>query len=345
VVVSSLSGKGTRALTKPLGRHERRWDYQPGWSPDGSQVAFARWTPKQLALMVVRSDGSGLRRLAALGSWPRSSITAVVDDSIRWSPDGSQLAFLVAFPNRTPWQRIYVAALDGSGSRQIAQIPKKAYAFFSLFGWTPDGRRVTYAYSGGESRPEDYFGPAELMTTAADGSDTTKVLTEDKIQQAAWLADGSLLYVRHCILPDACQLALRAAGSATSRPLTHFKGLGDAGLASEDDYLPFMQLPSGEVLYTHGAKIYDFSPTTNTTRAAGVARIPRRKDETCDARSHWVHLARISPDGRVALIELGKWCNYDSSYPMYRDYRFDLETDALTRIRLVTANPAQIYLP
>jgi dipeptidyl aminopeptidase/acylaminoacyl peptidase len=337
-VISSLSGHGKRPLTKPRGGGERRSDFSPTWSPDGSTVAFARWTPKQLSVMVVRSDGSGLHRVAALGRRrpPYSS-----DLAIRWSPDGARLAYAAWLPNGRPLREaIYVAAVDGSGSRRIALVPKNAYAFFSLFGWTPDGSRVTYALSGGEPLSLRYEGPSDLMTTSAGGTDTAKVLTEDEIDDASWLADGSLLYVRNCLLPSACQLALRPPESQTSRPLTHFKFPAWSGCC-EWDGLPFMERPaSGEIVYTHGRKVYDFSPTTDTTRTVRGFRCPRKR---CLPLSTGVVLARISPDGRVALIEF-----YDlgNNFGLSRehDYRLDLETGALTRIHLVTTNPAQIHL-
>jgi dipeptidyl aminopeptidase/acylaminoacyl peptidase len=336
-VISSLSGHDKRPLTKPLGRHERRWDYQPAWSPDGSMIAFARWTPKQLSLMVVRSDGSGLRRLAALGASPKSKYTAQIYD-IQWSPDASQLAY-VAFRTGM-WEGIYVASVDGSGSRQVAVLRKGAHAFFSLFGWTLDGTRVTYALSVGEPLSLHYEGPSDLMTTSANGTETAKVLSEDEVDDASWLADGSLLYVRNCLLPSACQLALREPGSGTSRPLTHFKFPSSAGCC-EWDGLPFMQRPaSGEIVYTHGRKVYDFSPTTDSTRTIHTFRCPRRR---CLPLSTGLVLAGITLDGHVALIRFYDLGN-DFTLSREHNYRLDLETGALTQTRLVTTNPAQIYL-
>jgi dipeptidyl aminopeptidase/acylaminoacyl peptidase len=55
---------------------------EPAWSPDGSQVAFARWQQPR-GIYVVDADGSGERRLFDWGEtrWPS------------WSPDGSEILF------------------------------------------------------------------------------------------------------------------------------------------------------------------------------------------------------------------------------------------------------------
>jgi len=336
LVISSLSGDDKRALTKPRGTGERRKDYLPTWSPDGSQVAFARWTPNQLSLMVVKSDGSGLRRVATLSRRQR-----LYEDSlaaISWSPDASQLAYDAYTPvGKSSTEAIYVAAADGSSVRQIALRPKNAYAFFSLFGWTPDGRRVTYALSGGEPLSLDYEGPSDLMTTSADGTDTTKLLRAGDIDWAFWLADGSLLYVRNCLLPSACQLVLRTP-SGSSRPLTHFR-IPDWVGCCQWDGLDLVQRPTkGEIVYEHSRKVYDFSPTTNMTRTVHVFRCPRKR---CQPLDDDVSLAGVSRDGRVALVE---YSNYGGNGDYMRDYRLDLETGAVTRIHLVTTDPDQIYL-
>ena len=142
LVISSLSGHGKRPLTKPRARGERRSDFSPTWSPDGSMVAFARWTPKQLSVMVVRSDGSGLRRVAALGRRRPPYLTSVLE--IRWSPDGSRLAYAAWLPNgRGLREAIYVAAVDGSGAILLAS---PAYA--KAHGLKPRGRVVAMANMG-----------------------------------------------------------------------------------------------------------------------------------------------------------------------------------------------------
>jgi hypothetical protein len=213
--------------------------------------------------------------------------------------------------------------------------PSKPFGFLSLFGWTIDSQRVTYAFSVGEPISLHYTGPAHLKTASADGADTAKVVTEDAIDDASWSPDGTVLYVRHCIRRP-CQLAVREPATGVSRPLTHFRPWPD--YHDEWDDLQFMRRPpSGDVVYTHARTIYEFSPTTNRTRTLRSLRCPRRR---CRPLEDDVYLAGITRDGRFALIEFQ---DYESE--LTRDYRLDLDTGALTRIHLVTADPAEIYLP
>jgi len=64
--------------------HDRSRNIEPGWSPDGSQIAFKHGE----RLGVIRADGSGQHDVAAgavnHGPWAPA-----------WSPDGSMIAFLV----------------------------------------------------------------------------------------------------------------------------------------------------------------------------------------------------------------------------------------------------------
>ena len=339
LVVSSLSGRDKTALTKPLEGSEQRSDYLPTWSPDGSQVAFVRWTPEQLSVMVVSSDGSALRRVAALG--PRGSEEENRIYNIRWSPDGSQLAYDAGLPNgQSSTEAIEVAAADGSGGRRIALMPKQPFGFFSLFGWTTDSKRVTYSFSVGEPISLHYTGPSRVMTAAADGMDTRKVVTEDSTNDGSWLGRDRLLYTRHCVgiqrVPKPCQLAIFDPASGRSRALTHFKPLTWRDGGQWDD-LPFMRRPGGDIVYSHWRKIYEFSPRTRRTRTIHTFRCPRRH---CRPLEDDVYLAGISPNGRVALVEFN-----DDGFERPRDYRLDLKKGALTRIHLVTSDAAEIFLP
>lgn len=54
----------------------------PQWSPDGSRLLFARQVRREDAVLVMRSTGGGVRRIATDAEFAR------------WSPDGLEIAFL-----------------------------------------------------------------------------------------------------------------------------------------------------------------------------------------------------------------------------------------------------------
>jgi hypothetical protein len=72
----------------------------PAWSPDGRWVAFSHFG----TVLVVRADGTGLRRVSS-GEHPA------------WSPDGRRLVFSRTRPGGAT--DLWIAGVDGSGERRL----------------------------------------------------------------------------------------------------------------------------------------------------------------------------------------------------------------------------------
>jgi dipeptidyl aminopeptidase/acylaminoacyl peptidase len=336
LAISSLAGGEQRPLTPPLAPGERRSDLDPTWSPDGTQVAFTRWTPSELALMVVNEDGSGLRRIAGFAP-PKDDFYAIAGavEGIRWSPDGGKVAFLL-----TRWVRrteaIFVAGTTGSAVHRVAATPRGPYSYLSLFGWSPDSTRILYGFTNGEPISLDYTGPAWLKTVSGNGAGRRTVLRDDVIDDAFWRADDSLIYVRHCLMPLACQLTLRVRRARRSRALTHF-GLPSSTCCEWDDLEIVSRPQSSDIVYSYGRKIYEVTPSTQRTRRIVTVPCPHRR---CRRFDDIVSFVGVTADGRYALIEDD---NIDE--PRARDYNLDLKTGALARQQLATVDPAAVFLP
>jgi dipeptidyl aminopeptidase/acylaminoacyl peptidase len=86
------------------------------------------------AIYSIRTDGSGIRRLAG------SSSCTDCADSPRWSPDGSRIAYDGEGPNYD--SGLIVMKADGSRKRLICR------DCFGWSTWSPDGRRIASARSG-----------------------------------------------------------------------------------------------------------------------------------------------------------------------------------------------------
>lgn len=97
-----------------------------------------------------------------------------------WSPDSSEIAFTEL--DATNHVDLYVAAIDGSGSREIAPDAR-------LPSWSPDGRQIAFV------RPVDSsLGPLfQYVIAATDGSDPRVVATSPVEGRPSWSANGRWL--------------------------------------------------------------------------------------------------------------------------------------------------------
>ena len=104
----------------------------PSLSPDGSSVAFGRFTSNQtgksLGIWAAKANGSSLRQLVKVGLYPL------------WSPTSAKVAYLVQ--GRTS-SSLHLVPTAGGKSRTL--VPKSVA---SVFGWSPNGRYIAFAQAG-----------------------------------------------------------------------------------------------------------------------------------------------------------------------------------------------------
>jgi Tol biopolymer transport system component len=139
IYVMNLDGTGLRRLTRFPGI-----DFDPAWSPDGTQIAFwralrrARRTVHQV--FAIDADGTNLRQL----TWGASS------DAPSWSPDGSKIAF-----TRTARARgdIWTMRADGTGQQRVTGgVPHDDDSV-----WAPDGSAIAFSSDRNEGTPNLYI--------------------------------------------------------------------------------------------------------------------------------------------------------------------------------------------
>lgn len=156
-------------------------NYQPGWSPDGTQIVYAQAFRDQGAtpgrLKVMSADGSAKRDL-----WIGPPLSP--PSSPRWSPDGARIAFQGRREDApTLTYGVYVISADGG---QPVYVADNAYDP----DWQPNGTRIAYA---------DNFG---ISTVKPDGSDARHVPgTAVGDLNPSWSPDGTMLaYARAGII-------------------------------------------------------------------------------------------------------------------------------------------------
>ena len=150
--------------------------FNPSPAPDGAEVAFIRISPRGPSL-VARQLGSGEERtIVPSGLQPDLAYP-------RYSPDGSQLAFLATIPSNglpaqplaelvvgprsayahgQPWD-LWIVARDGSGLRRLAAVG----ADDGSLAWSPDGTEIFVYGSTGGRLVEVPSGETTLLTYLA----------------------------------------------------------------------------------------------------------------------------------------------------------------------------------
>jgi len=131
----------------------------PAWSPDGTRIAFGRFSNDEgFALWVMNADGSGPRSLG-------SGLGPV------WSPEGTRIAFSTS---PIDLGDLWVINADGSGRKKLDGGLGRT--------WSPDGTRIA-------SVMEDYGGGSgHLVVARVDGSGTTRL---GMGLSPAWSPDGT----------------------------------------------------------------------------------------------------------------------------------------------------------
>jgi len=203
-------------------------DFEPTWSPDGSQIAFISFVDRNYYLYIMNSDGSNKRKItnASIYSYPtwspdgsqiaftkyipgnnpantdicvtdlQGNVTRLTNNDVldlmpTWSPDGSKIAFI----SQRDWNDdlleagIYTMNPNGSNQRRLSNYSR--FAYNSYPAWSHDGTKIAYSSF---RDPEPY--PSNLYVMNADGSNETRITNNTeyaRILDPAWSPNDNYL--------------------------------------------------------------------------------------------------------------------------------------------------------
>jgi TolB protein len=221
----------------------------PVWSPDGSQIAFARWEDPR-GIWVVNADGTNEHRVF---DWPRETRYP------SWSPDGEQIVFVRQHRGRIEPTRVCFEGPKGQVCR--VQPPDPHYnlgvvrvgdgSFWEPLpssserslapDWSPVVDEVVYA---------DVYG---LFVQSADGQTRYQLTANNRDTTPAWSPDGEhVAFVRR--QHDHWEIYVVDADGQNLRRLTDtpIKSDGAAGSSvspawsPDGSYLAFLTDQSGQ---------------------------------------------------------------------------------------------------
>jgi Tol biopolymer transport system component len=205
--VAAGDGTNLRPLKgTPLG------SFDPSWSPDGSQIAFAIRREDETSITVIGSDGKGLRKLVTSAD-PRDFYWTP-----DWSPDGAWILFEMSGFRRDRPSRLMAIRPDGTGLRQVAAFDTGTHCICG--DWSPDGKRIAYQATG-TLASSDY---PEIWVMNADGSGRVQ-LSRNRVrdENPDWSPDGKRIafYSERPGTSNAEIYVIPAQGTPQARRVTH----------------------------------------------------------------------------------------------------------------------------
>jgi dipeptidyl aminopeptidase/acylaminoacyl peptidase len=198
----------------------------PHWSPDGAWLAYSGSDSTQSGIWIAHRDGSGATFLASVGH--SNSPLPGQGQSVSWSPDGKQIAFVSATPgpetaNATGDPMVITrylyrpAASEGFthfndnrrlhlfivdiATKRVRQMTSGLRDEHSI-DWSPDGKEILFV-SNYDSNADEFFNYDVFAISVADGKIRRITATESAEYAPRWSPDGK-----------------RIAYSGTSRGLT-----------------------------------------------------------------------------------------------------------------------------
>jgi Tol biopolymer transport system component len=221
----NADGTGQTNLTNDPGD-----DYDPVWSPSGTEVAFESNRDGDFDIYVMNADGSNVRNV--------TNNSGADDQSASWSPDGGTLAYLTMDTTH----RLMTVHADGTGTAEVTHdFPRIATP-----SWSPDGTRLSFTA---------WTPWAGLFTIGADGSGLAPA------------TDAGCSYVGAKWTPDGQRLvSARNCGGTERIVLVSPTGLAPVVLPSLGAGSPYLPAVSGDGTTV----TYAFVPAGSTTGNAEV---------------------------------------------------------------------------
>ena len=141
--IVNADGTGQTRLT----RHPAE-EFDPAWSPDGTKIAFSRFTGLRFQVFLMDADGSHATQLTH-GDGSASDAA--------WSPDGTRIAFTRCRGTCD----LYVIKADGTAERRLTHGEQPGEQSPT---WSPDGRRIAFVDINGLFVMDAEGGPWQRLT-------------------------------------------------------------------------------------------------------------------------------------------------------------------------------------
>lgn len=231
--------------------------FDPAWSPDGKQIAYAGTADKVLQIFVADFDGSQAKAITAM--------RGKVIGPPTWSPDGKQIAFA---SDDTGIEQIYTINTDGTG---LVNISNNTVRNIDP-AWSPDGSTLVFA--------SDVTGKKSLQIVSYDfksGKTTQLTQSQNNNYSPAWSPDGKQIAFVSTRDPHAEVYTMFAIDGSNQQLLTY----GDADAESRD---PIWSPDGRWIFFSSNRNGGTFNIFAATPNGRTVQQVTNRKQNTYSPR-------------------------------------------------------------
>ena len=212
---------------RPLQLTEGENDHDPAWSPDGRQIAFARYPFSRAVRKIFMCFPLWGRRTSCvhgrLPAW-------FPCNKIGWSPDGKSLVFSESVEDGTK-ARLTLLSLSDMAAHALTLPGTKELDCDPVF--SPDGATVAFARGPMGSSVSDLF------VVKVAGGQTLRLTTGNSGGDAAWTQDGSEIVFASCMKGGPGLWRIPASGGTPQRVAGVGEDAGDPSISRRGNQLAY----------------------------------------------------------------------------------------------------------
>jgi dipeptidyl aminopeptidase/acylaminoacyl peptidase len=198
-------------------------------SPDGKQILHVLRVPSPLDEPGRSHNEIWLVDAAGKDEPRRLSVEEHSSWSPRWSPDGSEIAFLSKRPG-DKYTQLYILPLAGGE----AESPFESSSSIAAFEWSPDGKHIAYSTTREtDTEKQDSEAGRDWVVDEAGGTKTRLFVFSRETEANEEIATADKHVIDFEWAPDGKRLALRASEQATIDHLMMYSSLYTVELGGE----------------------------------------------------------------------------------------------------------------
>lgn len=211
IYVMNIDGTDVRQVTNDRPGSGSGNDYEPAWSPDGTQIVYRHGDGRMADLNIVDvATGHESRVVTAYTNGP-----GAYDGQPSWSPDGNEIAFRKGMGKQSD---IWVYDIRGPQAGDVRLLVHDPSVPESAPSFSPDGKKIVFVQG-------DEGSGAGIWTANADGTDAQPLTQPQPNADKMVYTDSAPRWS-----PDGAKIIFQSTRDGILRPASQDEGSDGGGM-------------------------------------------------------------------------------------------------------------------